>query len=65
MEHYDAHLYMSTTLHLIILMASFGRSSASTATEPNLSTTPIPANTRPNIVCFPFNDGVGASEMKN
>ncbi|TGO21525.1 hypothetical protein BPAE_0215g00170 [Botrytis paeoniae] len=55
----------SKTLPLKILTSSTGLSSAPVFTSPILFTVPIPLVTRPKIVCFPSNHGVGANVIKN
>lgn len=48
-----------------ILISCSGRSLASVDTLPMRSTVPMPAATRPKMVCLPSRWGVGASVMKN
>ena len=55
----------ATGLTLKILTAVVGRSLASVCTLPRRLTTPMPAHTRPKMVCLPSRNGVGARVMKN
>lgn len=54
-----------STRALIILTSSSGLSSAPVLTKPSFFTVLSPLFTRPKMVCFPSNHGVGASVMKN
>lgn len=54
-----------STRALTILTSSSGLSSAPVLTKPSFFTVLSPLFTRPKMVCFPSNHGVGASVMKN